>query len=157
MGQFTFLRSYILTEGDHISNKKKHSFNRLNDNDINNAELRMNIKLPEELIQFFKEIGYGFMSNKTKQGINRLMDPSSIVDFRLGESVYENDPDRVIYDNDKLLVFFEVSEGTYLTMDFTNVSRNDEEQCPIYYFDEKIADSLYEFLVRMDSGTDYFI
>jgi len=97
------------------------------------------------------------MCNKTKQGINRLMDPSSIADFRLGEGIYVNDPDRVIYDNDKLLVFFEVSEGTYLTMDFTNVSRNDEEQCPIYYFDEKIADSLYEFLVRMDSGTDYFI
>ncbi|PZD93018.1 SMI1/KNR4 family protein [Paenibacillus sambharensis] len=155
MSDFSFLKNYIFVEGDAEANKEKHAFYPLKKHDIENAELRLGSSFPKELKDFFEQIGYGFICNPNKSGVNRLMDPSSIVDFMLGEGVYEYDPDREIYDTQNYLVFFEVSEGTYLTMDLNNDQH--EEGSAIYYFGEKIASSLKDFLVKMDSQTDYFL
>lgn len=54
-----------------------------------------------------------------------------------------------------MLVFFEVGEGTYLTLDLKQ--ENEDGKCPVYYFEKKIATSLEEFLKRMDEETDYYI
>lgn len=155
MSDFSFLKNYVLSEGDVSAHQMKHSFYALDNYDVESAQERIGFKFPNELKEFYTQIGYGFICNTTKKGVNRLMDPSSIADFRLGEGIYEYDPDREVYNNNKLLVFFEVAEGTYLTMDLVNETENGES--PIYYFDEKIADSLYEFLIRMDLQTDYYL
>ncbi|AAU23747.1 hypothetical protein FTE28_04700 [Bacillus licheniformis] len=42
-----------------------------------------------------------------------------------------------------MLVFFEVGEGTYLTLDLDQEEENGI--CPVYYFDKIIAASLEEF------------
>ncbi|TWK78744.1 Antitoxin YxxD [Bacillus paralicheniformis] len=54
-----------------------------------------------------------------------------------------------------MLVFFEVGEGTYLTLDLDQEQENGI--CPVYYFEKKIATSLEEFLKKMDEEPDYYI
>ncbi|CEY48710.1 Uncharacterised protein [Streptococcus pneumoniae] len=51
--------------------------------------------------------------------INRIMDPDTIADITLREGIYEFDPDlEGIYEEEDKLVFYEVNEGVYLTLDF---------------------------------------
>lgn len=152
---FTYLKQYIILEGDVAATKLKHTFYKLDSDEILEAESRLQMSFPEELRDFYKQVGYGFLCNTDKNGINRIMDPASVADFILGEDIYEFDSDRELYLDDSKLVFFEISEGTYLTMDLLRANENG--QCPIYYFDSKIADTLGEFLKEMNVNTDYYL
>ncbi len=80
------------------------------------------------------------------------MDPISVADFRLRQDIYEYNPN--LDDNDSL-VFFEVTELNFLTIKFKE--ENELGQCPTYSEDEKIANSLKEFLIKMDENPDYYI
>ncbi|ARU60929.1 hypothetical protein CBW65_07415 [Tumebacillus avium] len=155
MSGFFFLRKYVLHEGEDNASQGNHSFYSLEESEVLEAESRISREFPEELRSFYLEIGYGFLCIQSKQGINRIMDPMSVADFRLGEDIYEFDPDRELYDNVNSLVFFEVSEGSYLTMDVSQEEHNGE--CKIYYFGKAIANNLEEFLRRMDAEPNYFI
>ena len=70
------------------------------------------------------------------------------LNLNLNTEDFEYDPDLETYDeiynNDKLL-FFEVKEGVYLTVD--KIEHN--EKNAIYYFENKIADSLEEFIHKI--------
>lgn len=79
------------------------------------------------------------------------MDPISVADFRLRQDIYEYNPNL----DDDSLVFFEVTELNFLTIKFKE--ENELGQCPIYYGSTKIADSLEEFLIKMDENPDYYI
>ena len=127
----------------------KGKFYKLEDSEICNAEKRMDVKIPKDLVTFYKEIGYGFIENPYKD-INRIMDPDSCADLRLREDIYEYDPALEAYESfeEKAFIFFEMDEGLYISIGF-----NDGK---IYIGDKKIAENLLEFLTNM-SNPDYHI
>ena len=145
-----------------MNNIDKYILNEKNDllplvqEDIDKAEKDMGIKIPNELKSFYLNYGYGFISKIRRRCINRLMDPGSCADIRLRRDYYKYDPELESYKSDELIynrmIFFEVNEGSYLT-----ISLDEGEKNAIYYGDVKIADSLEEFLIKMyDDGTYYF-
>ena len=104
----------------------------LKDDDVKNAEERMNIIFPEDLKKLFSKIGYGFVIN-SKGAINRLIDP----DLELYLS----------FEDDKL-IFFEVNEGVYIS-----IGINDNK---IYYLDRVIAENIEEFICKISKNPDYW-
>lgn len=111
----------------------------------------MHISFPKELYDFYTEVGYGFLNRESDSAINRLIDPESVADIRLREDEFEYDPDLDMYEDLNKLVFFEVVEGLYFSI---SVDENDKNA--IYYVDTIIAESLEEFLKRLDQEGDYF-
>ncbi|MEC0677175.1 SMI1/KNR4 family protein, partial [Bacillus haynesii] len=80
------------------------------------------------------------------------LDPATIADITLREDIYEFDPDLDdIYEDEDKLVFYEVNEGVYLTLDL-----NDTDKSPVFFLDKKIADSLEEFIKKVDQNNRYF-
>lgn len=141
-----------MSKFDFLKNKN-HKFIRLQENELLNAEKKLGFKLPKELRDFYLEIGYGFIKGKNENVINRLMDPDTIADITLREGIFEFDPDlEGIYEEDDKLVFFEVNEGVYLTLDLNNPN-----QSPVYFFDIQIASSLEEFVRKIDEDSEYFM
>lgn len=108
----------------------------------------MHIHFPRELREFYLEIGYGFFNCGSHSKFNRLIDPESVADIRLQEDVYAYDPDLELYDDLTKLVFYEVVEGLYFSISV--------EDHAIYYVDIKIAESLVEFLEKLDQEGDYY-
>jgi hypothetical protein len=152
--KFHFLSKFIFIEEDDKALKSKHSFYSLLNQDIVHAENRLGIRFPEELREFYQEIGYGFLWNESADMINRLMDPGSVADFHLSEGIYEGQNVEEHYESN-FLVFFEVSEVSYIAIDLS--MKNQKGESPIYYLDSKIADSLEEFLMRLDENMDYYL
>ncbi|MEC3334226.1 SMI1/KNR4 family protein [Bacillus cereus group sp. MYBK181-1] len=150
---FNFLKEYVVVDRSARS-KQKSIFYPLPKEEIAEAEDLLKMQFPKELKRFYEEIGYGFLkTNKTL--INRFMDPFSVVDFRLRQDIYEYNPNLDDVDDDESLVFFEVSEISFLTIKFKQ--ENELGQCPIYYGSTRIADSLEEFLIKMEGNPDYYI
>ncbi|NMD71598.1 SMI1/KNR4 family protein [Bacillus sp. DNRA2] len=137
---------------DFLKNEK-HKFIRLQEKELLNAEERLGFELPKKLRDFYLEVGYGFIKGGNGNAINRFMDPDTIADITLREGIYEFDPDlEGIYEEDDKLVFFEVNEGVYLTLDL-----NYPKQSPVYFFDTQIACSLEEFTRKIDEDAEYFM
>ncbi|MGR6009065.1 SMI1/KNR4 family protein [Bacillus cereus] len=122
--------------------------------EIAEAEDLLKMQFPKELKRFYEEIGYGFL-NTNRNLINRFMDPISVADFRLRQDIYEHNPNLDDTDDEESLVFFEITEISFLTIKFKE--ENELGQCPIYSENIKIADSLEEFLIKMDENPDYYI
>ncbi|WP_147536267.1 SMI1/KNR4 family protein [Bacillus marasmi] len=137
---------------DFLKNEK-HKFIRLQEKELLNAEERLGFELPKGLRDFYLEVGYGFIKGSNGNAINRFMDPDTIADITLREGIYEFDPDlEGIYEEDDKLVFFEVNEGVYLTLDL-----NYPKQSPVYFFDTQIAGSLEEFTRKINEDAEYFM
>ena len=74
--------------------------------------------------------------------------------FRLRQGDFEFYPDIEIYDeyeNGKL-IFFEGSESALISIELTN-----DTSSKIYYYDVKIADSLEEFLIKIQEEDNYYL
>jgi len=141
----------ILSKFDFVKNNN-HKFYELKENDLTEAEERLGFSFPKELREFYLEIGYGFIKGNSENAINRLLDPDTIADITLREDIYEFDPDLDgIYEDEDKLVFYEVNEGVYLTLDL-----NETDKSPVFFFDTKIADSLEEFVEKVDQDDQYF-
>lgn len=137
---------------DFIKNSQ-HKFFKLQENELIVAEERLGFAFPNELRNFYLEVGYGFIKGNNADAINRLMDPDTIADITLREGIYEFDPDlEGIYEEEDKLVFYEVNEGVYLTLDLST-----PQQTPVYFFESKIADSLEEFIRKINQDTEYFV
>ncbi|MBT2183894.1 type II toxin-antitoxin system antitoxin YxxD, partial [Bacillus subtilis] len=94
-----------------IKSNKENDFYPVNQSEIEEVEKNLNLKLPSELVNFYLEVGYGFIKG-SEFNTNRILDPYSVRDFRLRINDFEFYPDIEIYDefeNDKL-IFFEGSE-----------------------------------------------
>lgn len=136
-----------------VTSNPENSFYPLKKEDIEQVEKELGLTFPNELRQFYLEIGYGFFKGSEYQ-INRLMDPESVRDFRLRVDDYEFYPDIEIFDEvekDKL-VFFEGDESTTILIGLGEGQTN-----PIYLFETKIADSLFEFLQLMAKDDNYYL
>lgn len=137
---------------DFIKNSH-HKFFKLQENELIVAEERLGFAFPNELRNFYLEVGYGFIKGNNVDAINRIMDPDTIADITLREGIYEFDPDlEGIYEEEDKLVFYEVNEGVYLTLDL-----NTPQQTPVYFFETQIADSLEEFIRKINHDAEYFV
>ncbi|MBC1230715.1 hypothetical protein HB816_09685 [Listeria booriae] len=135
-----------------VTNNPENSFYPLNLKDIEQVENELDLTFPNELRQFYLEIGYGFFKGSEYQ-INRLMDPESVRDFRLRVNDFEFFPDIEIYDEHEegKLIFFEASETALMSI---GTEKTDSR---IYYYDIPIADSLEEFLIKMVEDDKYYL
>ncbi|MFB6468865.1 SMI1/KNR4 family protein [Cytobacillus sp. Hz8] len=121
------------------------------EDDILKAEQRMNISFPNDLKQLYLEVGYGFIKGQSANAINRILGPGAVADIRLREGIFEFDPDLdELYDEDKL-IFFEVNEGVYISLDLQLVNN------PIFYFDIQIAESLEDFFKKFLNNNEYYL
>lgn len=122
------------------------------EDDILKAEQRMGISFPDDLKQLYLEVGYGFIKARSANGINRILGPGAVADIRLREGIFGFDPDlNELFDDEDKLIFFEVNEGVYISIDLQLVNN------PIYYFDIQIAESLEDFFKKFLHNNDYYI
>lgn len=155
MNKFNFMKQYVVeNESDDIWNNK-HVFLKVDELEIIESEFRLQKKLPMELKQFYREIGYGFINCGMGSNINRIISPIEIYDFYAGINDYENDIRREYYKDFDKIIFYEVSADTFITIDMRDV--DNEGQSPIYYFDKKIANSLYEFIKNIDQENNFYL
>ncbi|OLP65244.1 Antitoxin YxxD [Bacillus pumilus] len=136
-----------------IKTNKENSFFPVIEKEIIDVEKELDLKLPKELINLYKEVGYGFI-NGSEFNINRIMDPYSVRDFRLRASDFEFYPDIEIYDEfeDNKLIFFEANETALMSIEL-----NEKDNSAIYYYDVQIAHSLEEFLTKIQENDKYYL
>ncbi|MFP7736437.1 SMI1/KNR4 family protein [Priestia aryabhattai] len=138
---------------DFIKVNQENSFYPVTEREIEKVEQELDLKIPRELVNFYLEVGYGFVKG-SEFNINRIMDPYSIRDFRLRINDFEFYPDIEIYDefeNNKL-IFFEGSESALMSIEL-----NENNKSPIYYYDIQIATSLEGFLRKIEKNDKYYL
>lgn len=137
---------------DFINKYKGNKFYPINLDEIIKVENILSLQIPNELKEFYLNIGYGFIKG-SPYNINRIMDPCSVRDFRLRENDFEYYPDIEIYDKfeDNKLIFFEGNESVLIS-----IQLGEEEKNSIYYYDSKIANSLEEFLTKLEENDKYY-
>lgn len=136
-----------------IKANQENSFYSVTENEIKVVEKELDLKFPKELVNFYLEVGYGFIKG-SEFNVNRMMDPYSVRDFRLRVNDFEFYPDIEIYDefeNNKL-IFFEGSESALMSIELNENSRS-----AVYYYDIQIATSLEEFLKRIEENDKYYL
>ncbi|KLK99480.1 hypothetical protein XJ18_10975 [Bacillus pumilus] len=136
-----------------IKANQENSFFPVTENEIKEVEKELDLKFPKELVNFYIEVGYGFIKG-SEFNINRILDPYSVRDFRLRENDFEFYPDIEIYDefeNNKL-IFFEGSESALMSIEL-----NEKNSSPVYYYDIQIATSLGEFLRKIEENDKYYL
>lgn len=150
MKNFRFLKEYIVDKPQ-STNEKRHIFYSVEQNEVINAENRMGNNFPNELKEFYSEIGYGFLCKDDKVHTNRIMHPSDIADFYCEDEVYSY-VDRDLYESNELIFFDLGGEGDFLTLKLDG-----EDNGAVYYFGRKVAESLKDFLIKMDQETNYYM
>lgn len=138
---------------DSIKANKENDFYPVTESEIEEIEKNLNLEIPNELVNFYLEVGYGFIKG-SEFNINRIMDPYSVRDFRLRMNDFEFYPDIEIYDEfeENKLIFFEGSESALMSIEL-----NDNNENPIYYYDIQIATSLTKFLRKIEENDKYYL
>lgn len=155
MSKYDHLKKYVFDKpSDDIWNNR-HVFLRINEGEIEDTELKLSKKLPNELKELYNELGYGFLCCGVGNNVNRIISPIEIYDFSAGINDYENDIRREYYKDPNMMVFFEVSADIFIVLDLKQ--ENALGQCHLYYFDIKIADSIEEFINLMDKQPNYYM
>ncbi|EUJ28178.1 SMI1/KNR4 family protein [Listeria cornellensis] len=129
-----------------------NKFYSVDSRDIDTAQGDLDIIFPQELIDMYTNIGYGFIKG-SRQNVNRLMDPLSIRDFRLKQNDFEFFPDIEVYDDlEDELIFFEANESAMISIGLSN------GKAGIIFYDEfKIADTLNDFLEKVAKNDMYYM
>lgn len=151
-------KQYILVDRNSEYNvfDFKHIFFRLNNwnEEIQQTENELGITIPTELKEIYKELGYGRLCSSDPKCSDRILYPLEIADFYLQRDVYEYNEVVDEYDiNEGEIVFFEVSSDLYITV---SLASGDDGGYPVYFIDKKIANSVEEFLIKMDEKVDYY-
>lgn len=136
-----------------IKSNPSHYFYPLTKDEIKNSESKLGIIFPKLLREFYLEIGYGFIGSEVGN-INRIMDPESVLDFRLRQNDFEFYPDIEIYDEfeEDKMIFFEANESVLISIGFGS-----DNSGKIYYYDEEISKNLGEFLEKLlEDDTFYY-
>ena len=136
-----------------IKSNPSHQFHPLTKDEIKNSESKLGIIFPKLLRKFYLEIGHGFIGSEVGN-INRIMDPESVLDFRLRQNDFEFYPDIEIYDEfeEDKMIFFEANESALISIGFGS-----DNSGKIYYYDEEISKNLGEFLEKLlEDDTFYY-
>lgn len=153
---FDYLKQYIFDDPeDDVVWENKHAFFSIDEGEIEETEEILGRRLPLELKSFYENIGYGFFGIGVGSKVNRVISAIEIADFVKGINDYDNDPRREDYNDPRKMVFFEVSSDDFIVIDLGQENLNG--QCPLYYFDKRIADSIEDFIVKMDQDPNYYI
>lgn len=117
------------------------------------AQEELGFEFPEELKELYKQVGYGFLYSE-EENFNRIMDPKNVCDFRFRRGMYSDEANLEIYEDyeKSSLVFFEICEGSYLSIGFSKDNMGE-----IFYGKVKIANSLVEFLRKYQEDERYFM
>lgn len=138
---------------ENLKSNPSHQFYPLSKDQIKSSESKLGIVFPQFLRDFYLEIGYGFIGSKV-DNINRIMDPESVLDFRLRQNDFEFYPDIEIYDEfeEDKMIFFEANESALISIGFGS-----DNSGKIYYYDEEISKNLEEFLEKLlEDDTFYY-
>lgn len=138
---------------DFIRENAKNAFYAVTSDEIEEAQNSLNLLLPNQLKEFYLQVGYGFIAG-SEDNVNRIMDPLSVRDFRLRQNDYEYYPDIEIYDkyeNEKV-IFFESDIYSLISIGIGQLNDG-----VIYYYDVPIAKSLKEFLIKLEENDTYFV
>ncbi|MBG9548597.1 SMI1/KNR4 family protein [Cytobacillus firmus] len=105
-------------------NELENKTYKVPEDDILKAEQRMDISFPNDLKQLYLDVGYGFIKGQSANAINRILGPGAVADIRLREGIFEFDPDLdELFDDEDKLIFFEVNEGVYISIDLLYFAR----------------------------------
>ena len=155
MANFEFLSQYRVVssreEDIDRGRESKHLFIPVQPFDLLEAENELGFRLPSELDEFYSKIGYGFFYNNSNKDFNRFLSPDVLVEINLRQDQFEFDPDLELYDNPNHLIFFQVNEGVYLTVDRSVKG----DKSPVYYVTSNISNSIEEFLKNYDEDPEY--
>ena len=130
-----------------------NKFYPLNIDAIKKSESKLGLDIPQLLKEFYIEVGYGFIKSKL-DNVNRVMDPESVLDFRLRQNDFEFYPDIEIFDDfeENKLVFFEANETVMISIGFGSNNYG-----KIYYYDMEISKNLKEFFDKLlEDDTFYY-
>ena len=121
-----------------------NTFYEVKNSGIQLLEKELGIQIPADLLDFWKNIGYGFIASDNNA--NRIMDHISTIDFRLRQGDFEYMPDIELYDEYETgkLIFFEANESAYISIGYS-----EENMGKIFYYDTEIASSLTDFLGKI--------
>lgn len=136
-----------------IVSKKGNKFYAVTRQMIDKAQDDMRIVLPNDLIEFYNEIGYGFLASKD-DNFNRIMDPESLCEFRNREGQFGYYSELEHYDEyerDKVF-FFEICEGRYLAMGFSKGNNG-----AVFDGNKRISDNLKQFLIDYQKDEKFFM
>lgn len=137
---------------ENIKNNVQNKFYPVDMDECNDVEVQLGIRFPNMFKEFYKEVGYGFLSSQV-DNINRVMDPKSILDFRLRQNDYEFYPDIEIYEEfeDDKLIFFEGNESSMIS-----IGTGEENEGIVYYYDVEISKNLKEFLDKISQNDSFY-
>lgn len=135
---------------DAIKRKSANNFYPVKEEWITEAEAKLKIKLPDSLVRFYREVGYGFLDSANRN-INRIMDPLSIVSFYEQKDQFEDRDDLLAFapNPKQRLAFLEVNEDMILSIDGKSGNIFDEDQ--------KISDNLDGFLTQYQEDERFFL
>ena len=152
MSDFSALTSFKVNNPTD-ENGLDHIFYPVKQESIDEVEAKLTFSLPTELKEFYIQVGYGFLWQTNKDSFDRILSPKQVAQITLKEDFYGGDPDLELYDDlyeDEKLLFFEVNEGVYLAID----KHNNNGKNAVFYFEDKISDSLEEFVRNFISNPD---
>ena len=156
MKKYDYLKKYINSKDEEAGN---NVFYPILEDEILKAEKKLGYTFPEELKEFWREIGSGFLwSSDPEKGIiqktypNRFSPPSEIASILLegSESELISEEMLELLEEDEV-PFFNITGFDYLTYKTT------DESFKVYNLSIKVADSLEEFVHRLyyESPTYY--
>jgi hypothetical protein len=160
MKKYEELKQYVCL-GEGSNGVKSNSFFQITEEEIVSTEKRLGFKLPNQLVEFWLEIGYGFF-HLSKNGIvqnsyaNTLLWPDQIANILLSDP---DSPDCPVipefydYLRPGYMPFFEIADS----VSFLFMQPKSENPNAVWYGREKICDSFEEFIHRLyyESPTFY--
>lgn len=152
---YEFLKKYAgVREG-------RNFFMAVKNGDIEEAEERLGFALPQQLKEFYVEIGFGFLcapknnlettdERLLARSVNRVIGPGEAADLYLGEGDVGPQEDFLPW----LFPFFDLGEGTFLVL----MSQDDDDK-GVYWPDGKklVAANLEEFFRKLHEDPNFYV
>ncbi|MEB2275515.1 SMI1/KNR4 family protein [Bacillus sp. ILBB4] len=132
-------------------NNGKNNIYPVSEQEILQAEDKMGFRFPNDLRKLYVDVGYGFIQESSNTAINRIMGPKTVADVKLRKGMFECDSDLEELDEEDKLIFFEVNEGVYISLDLKSPNN------PVFYLDKPIADSLEDFFKKFINDNKYYM
>lgn len=129
---------------------------------ILDIEDELSITFPKDFMEFYREIGFGFLcaDDRGKKGHYRVFSPGELLDLYFEP---EDEGDEDLYITYRMSAWEKLEGSNLLAL----CTFGDEDSLiymgisdgAVYYLSSarQIADSLYGFLTRLDEKADYFI